>query len=793
MSGPKKVAEPAGAPGAPSAPAGPPREVPLLFGTTPTERDAVHAWVAADRGPGADFVEAWDPSLGSRLAAAAGDPLIVPARVAWLPPDDGWGRIARLARLVTLSDPRHPRRLAQQRIARREPERHRVIVGEAATLSDLHRRFEERTGDRTDAAYAAFVQRQGELALDRAERALVGERHKAPRFLSEEVLSGGRFRTRARRLAAQLDQTEEAILKEARGYLDEMAAMHQAPLLDAWYEVGSRVIRSYDVHVDEGQVEELRRLGRSQALAYLPSHRSYLDPIILRAVMHRHGLPPNHVLGGINVAFWPVRPIAKRSGVVFIRRSYKDKPVYSAVLREYIGYLVRKRFNLEWYIEGGRTRTGKLREPRFGILAYLVDALREGAVEDVTLVPTSIVYENLPEVGAIAQENLGAEKRKESIRWLVDYVRAQRRMPSAVHLRFGQPLALRGALRSAAEGAKVKESAGSNGAGAPPSRDLSVEKVAFEVLHRINRATPVTPTALVTLALLGCGDRALTLREVQRVLTPLSEYVGRRHIPLTDQAILERAEGLGSVLAALTRAGVVTAYADGPEEAWGVSPTRHLEAAFYRNSSVHFFVNRAIVELIAATAAERPFEDPVADSWQEALKLRDILKFEFFFPSKGEFSEEMREEMRIGDPDWEQHAGDPEEVRDRLEALRLHLAHRVIGPYSQAYFVVADRLAARDPGAPIEEKGFMRACLGAARQYRAQQRIWSTEAISNELFHTGLKLAANRGLVDPGHEELEERRREFAHEMRVLLRRVRTIRDLAWRDVDAELAEAAEG
>jgi glycerol-3-phosphate O-acyltransferase len=114
---------------------------------------------------------------------------------------------------------------------------------------------------------------------------------------------------------------------------------------------------------------------------------------VLRSVLARHGWPPNRVLGGNNLSFWPLGTIARRSGIVFIRRSFKDAPVYKAMLREYLAYLLSRRFNVEWYIEGGRTRTGKLRPPRYGLLRYVVDALASGAVRDVVLVPVSIVYD----------------------------------------------------------------------------------------------------------------------------------------------------------------------------------------------------------------------------------------------------------------------------------------------------------------------------------------------------------------------------------------------------------------
>jgi glycerol-3-phosphate O-acyltransferase len=218
---------------------------------------------------------------------------------------------------------------------------------------------------------------------------VVGQQYKTARLVPEEVLASSRFHERAKQLAHELGRSEQSVLEEAAAYLKEMEAMHNAFAVDAWESFTNRVISSYAIESDEHQIQNLRRLGGEHALVYLPSHRSYLDPFILRSVFHRHGLAPNYVLGGINTGFWPVGPVARRNGIVFIRRSYQDKPVYSATLREYIGYLVRKRFNLEWYIEGGRSRTGKLRPPRYGILAYVIGAVRNGAADDVLLVPAA--------------------------------------------------------------------------------------------------------------------------------------------------------------------------------------------------------------------------------------------------------------------------------------------------------------------------------------------------------------------------------------------------------------------
>lgn len=257
-------------------------------------------------------------------------------------------------------------------------------------------------------------------------------RYKVPRFVSEEINSSARFRAAVSKLAERLVRPAAEVGNEAAACVDEIVASQSRLAIYIWGQFSRWLSRAYTVEVDRTAFERLRELNRRQSLVFLPSHRSYLDPLVLRSALHQEDFPPNHVLGGINVAFWPIGPVARRSGYVFVRRSFKDDEVYKLALREYIAYLIRKRLNLEWYIEGGRSRTGKLRPPRYGLLAYLVEAFRGGGGEDAQLVPVSIVYDQLYEVRAMAAEERGAQKSAESLGSLVGYARAQGRRKSVV-------------------------------------------------------------------------------------------------------------------------------------------------------------------------------------------------------------------------------------------------------------------------------------------------------------------------------------------------------------------------
>ena len=227
-----------------------------------------------------------------------------------------------------------------------------------------------------------------------------------------------------------------------------MVATHGGPAGDVFLHIArlfDRTAYRGRIQVDPEQVRALQDLHRRYPVALFPSHRSYIDPVVLASVLQRAGLPPTYKLGGINVSFWPMGPMGRRAGLIFIRRSFRDDPIYKLALREYVGWLAEHRQNLEWYIEGGRTRTGKLRDPRLGLLAYLVDAVHDGRCDDFVLQPVSIVYDELLDVEEHARSVQGATKAPESFTRLVSYARAQRSRYSRgdIHVAFGEPISVR--------------------------------------------------------------------------------------------------------------------------------------------------------------------------------------------------------------------------------------------------------------------------------------------------------------------------------------------------------------
>lgn len=756
----------------------------LIDAASAREQQLLHEWIARHRPDGSRF-EAVSippsrgrrrPGLDPRLEACLAtdeDPLLAPLRVSWQPEQKDGVREVRLSDLLTFGDPRDPGHLRQAWTLRRHPDRCCIVAGEPAPVSELRERWRRVGG--ADAGQTTglpeFVARQAALALERAERRLRGTRYKVPRLVQEDILSRPACRGGIARLARDLGRDEAAVAADAARYLREIAASHSPYVIDLVANlIRFLYTRGYGeaLHYDHAQLEAIYGLAQRYPVVFLPSHKSNLDHLVLQYALHENGHPPNHTAGGINMNFFAVGPLVRRSGVFFIRRTFKDNPVYKFVLRQYVDYLIEKRFSLEWYIEGGRSRSGKLLPPRFGLLAYVIDAYRRGKSEDVYLIPTSIAYDQIQDVGDYVAEQRGAAKQRESFGWFLSLVRRLHRRYGNIHIRFGEPLSLASALGPPDPHAEPNDD----------EQSVALQKLAFEVSVRINRVTPITPTSLVTLALLGMGDRALTVDETVAALRNLVDYVRRRDLPTTGELDLDSSAGVRRALDVLVDSGMVSCFAEGPEPVYAIDTDQQLTAAYYRNTVIHFFVNGAIAELALLRAAEAKVGS--AGFWEEALRLRDMLKFEFFFSEKDAFRSELEEEMALHAPQWQARlAGGPGDIHAVLRCIRPLSAHRVLRPFIEAYQVVGDALTQQPADAPIDEAAFLSHCLALGKQYRLQRRIRGSESVSKVLFESALRLAHNRNLVDPDAPDVAARRRAFADELHDATRRVDAVGALA--------------
>jgi glycerol-3-phosphate O-acyltransferase len=689
------------------------------------------------------------------------DRSVVPVRVFWVP--GGLPTRVKVMALLSGRDTYRPPDVLQRPILRKDPSRARVVAGEPAKVSELRQQWSDTTVAENPRDFARFVIRRAILAIERVEYRLLGPEYKSPRLVKPEMLASARFR-------AGLEKIPGATLEEAGKILDEMATGWSRLSVDLIPTLSRMLFsRGFDPRIDydREQVERMRSGLESHPAVMLFSHRSNLDAAVLTVAMQENRLPRAHLFGGINMAFGFMGPLMRRSGVIFIRRSIGDNPLYKYVLKEYVGYVVEKRFNLAWSIEGTRSRTGKMLPPKLGLLGYVADAYLDGRSDDILLQPVSISFDQLHETAEYASYARGGEKAPEGVRWLYNFIKAQgERNYGKIYVRFPDAVSMRQYLGPPHGPMASDESA----------KRLVLQKMAIEVAWRILRATPVNATGLVSALLLATHGVALTLDQLHHTLQDSLDYLERKQTPMTNSALrLRTPEGVRAAVDALSSGHPVTRVDSGREPVWRIAPEDEHQAAFYRNSIIHAFLETAIVELglVSAASAETNRLDAF---WDQVMRLRDLLKFDFYFADSAAFREHVAEEMSWHE-EWEKHVvAGGEEIDVLLRAKRPLIAPAVLRPYFEAYEIVADVL--RDAPAEISEKELTKVALGVGGQYVAQNRVHSNESVSALLFATARQVAADQHLLEPAA-DLAERRMAFLTELRAILGDLEKIEDIS--------------
>lgn len=575
------------------------------------------------------------------------------------------------------------------------------------------------------------------------------------------LLASEEFHGATQELSVRLGRDLLDVQEEAAGYVREMAASHVPGVVRVWEAMSRWMVRGFQVVTDGDELEKLRVLDRDHAMIFLISHRSYLDQFSFPPRLTQEGISASFGLAGANLNFFPLGTFARRNGFIPVRRATADLPVYRMALRAVVGRLVSSGRNLVWSIEGGRSRTGKLRPPRFGLLKYVTDAVESAGAEKTLAVPVSIQFDQLPlhEVQLMVEESRGLPKKPENMRWLISYTRGLRHRLGRIYINFGAPVPLYDrmiALRN--EGLSDRQ---------------AVERIALDICHRLNQTTPVTATAAVSVAMLG-EDHALTLDEVCATVAPLARYLRARGWPVAGSADLTDRATVSQTLSDLVGSGVLTCYAKGPNTVWGIGHDQHLIVAVYRNSAIHVLVMRAIAELALLAIARTPGATK-RTGWEKALALRELLKFEFFFPGREEFADELwREFAYMTGHEHDRNAPlDTDEAALSLGRSELVLAHLVIRPFIDAYRVVAEELVNLPPTREINESQLLKRCLRLGKQWSLQHRI-TEESVSGEMFSTAVKMARHRGLLDAtvGADEVMRRRADLVGELDDLQRSI---------------------
>jgi len=311
-----------------------------------------------------------------------------------------------------------------------------------------------------------------------------------------------------------------------------------------------------------------------------------------------------------------------------------------------------------------------------------------------------------------------------------------------------------------------------------PEDPRELQRVAFAVGVAVNRVTPITLPSLICMVLLGAAPRALTADELRGELNALTEWARKRGIALTRNLDEQDEAQIDSLTDKMIGNGLLTRYDDGPERVYTIAAEQHVVASYYRNTVIHYFLNKAIAELALMRMSQLELTGAEA-FWEEAERLRDYFKFEFFYAPRDEFRRAINEELSRYQPAWEAALAEPGMAQALFGRLQPRMAHSALLPFVEAYRVVADVLARQPLGEPPVEKDIVQQSLAYGRQAYLQRRISSEASIGRLLFSNGYRLMENLDLIEGDDASLAERRLQMAQTFRELQRHIERVRAAA--------------
>ena len=295
----------------------------------------------------------------------------------------------------------------------------------------------------------------------------------------------------------------------AHGYLDEIVSDFSYSTLRfaeiALTKLWTQLYDGIEVH----NFETVRELAKDYEIVYTPCHRSHIDYLLLSFVIYKRGLMVPHIAAGINLNMPVVGQLMRGAGAYFIRRSFNGNALYTAVFKEYIYSMLNRNTPLEYFIEGGRSRTGLLLPAKKGMLAMTIQSYLRGNSKPIAFIPTYFGYEKLMEGSSYIKELGGQKKQTESLFGLLKSIQKIEKVFGFVHVNFGEPIFLDTILNKhqAPKHVALQDEL-------PESVKLSIDDVANEILENINKAVVINPVSLISLVLLNAPTQSLSERDV---------------------------------------------------------------------------------------------------------------------------------------------------------------------------------------------------------------------------------------------------------------------------------------
>ena len=583
--------------------------------------------------------------------------------------------------------------------------------------------------------------------IDEEKTSIVGPVLKSREEIISMVLNDGNLNQFFEKTTIQGTKGHNALIKEAEKYVREIAADYNDMFIDLWDKFLTWLWNNiYDgVVADRAGLAKIRNISKKMPFIIIPCHRSHIDYLLLSYVFYRNNIQMPFVAAGTNLSFWPLGYIFRKSGAFFIRRTFKGNILYGEVFAKYLEVLLKEGLPIEFFIEGGRSRSGKMVMPKYGLLSMLIQAYKKKACDDVAAIPVFIGYDRVMEQESYLKELGGEPKTREKTSDVIKSRKLLRKRYGHVYVNIGEPIFLKSYLASldkSFEDMTIKE------------RQSLYRKISYEITLEINKVSVVTPLSLIAAVLLAHDRRGISHDELMDVLDMFCEYLSHRKVHFAA-TLLHKEKAFVDTLTLFEQSGIISKMGEDEEQGemdeivYSLEDNKRLNLEYYKNNILHFFIPISFVAV------------SLLSSHEDIIHLNQIVKdyqffkrlfwHEFIFDDKQDDLEEVNEVLSYLNnrgmiTPLERDGQILVEVKGRGRKNLMHFAG-LIRNYIESYWVVIRGCLYLKPGAK-QAKDWIKKIQQLGAKMHRKGEIRRAESLSQSNYQSAMKFLQDADIVN---------------------------------------------
>ena len=518
-----------------------------------------------------------------------------------------------------------PGRIKRYLTILRHPQKIRVELANPVNLKEFINRPEIQE---LDAEFQTHYLRRLLIdILNRQLKSITGPILKSRQEMTEDILTRKALREYLAEYASEHNLTLSKTHKKAAGYIKEIAANYNLKVINfgAWLLTWIFKNIFEDIVLNQDEINRMREKSTKAPLILVPCHKSHLDYLLLPYVMYKNNMPCPHIAAGKNLSFWPLGPLFRRGGAFFLRRTFQGAPLYAKIFAAYLQKLLYEGFNIKIFVEGGRSRTGKLLPPKPGGLAMLINAYLEGACKNLYFVPIFIGYDQVLEEDAYLNEMVGGNKKPENIKGLLNARKFLKKKYGKVYIRFDEPISIKKYIeKKDVDLSKMSQK----------EYFKFVKGFGYKLINAINDSSVATPHGIIASGILNCPKNTFTKKQLFSRVRLYMNMLTYMNTEMSDILMVDPDNALKSVTKDFISRNIVE-FADEDDKeisentVFIVKDNKRAVLDYYKNSVISFFTHYAYTA-VAILEMDR-FQFSSSDLTQRFKFLEKMFKDEFFY------------------------------------------------------------------------------------------------------------------------------------------------------------------